>query len=325
MPETAPTGDANVAESILAVLSADDKAGNGKEEEKTADEPEAEAPPADDEPADTEAKAEAADTDAASGEEPDAEAEAESAQESEEPDPSTEVEVNGERITLEELKRGYMRQQDYTRKTQALAPERQALETERKQTKEFLNQVLSFVHMIDPLRQYREIDWDKLSAEDPNVYTRLRHQYERDAQYLRHLEAAHAAAGEKAFADYTRHQRDAIVAAIPELTDASKRDAILKEMSDAMLAVGFTPDDVRRTVDHRVMLLARDAAYGQKMREAAKTAKDKAVKQPPKTVAPKGEKERTRERSLREKQALTRNWRAARSDREKADAILRML
>ena len=33
------------------------------------------------------------------------------------------IEVNGDHVTLDELKQGYMRQKDYTHKTQALAEE----------------------------------------------------------------------------------------------------------------------------------------------------------------------------------------------------------
>ena len=34
------------------------------------------------------------------------------------------IEVNGEMLTLEEVKRGYMRQSDYTKKTQELSEQR---------------------------------------------------------------------------------------------------------------------------------------------------------------------------------------------------------
>lgn len=42
------------------------------------------------------------------------------------------VEINGEKVPLNEVQKGYMRQSDYTQKTQALAAERKRLEEERK-------------------------------------------------------------------------------------------------------------------------------------------------------------------------------------------------
>ncbi|MDG7127589.1 hypothetical protein OVO10_10640, partial [Streptococcus pneumoniae] len=42
----------------------------------------------------------------------------------------TEVEVNGERVKVKDLKSGYLRQSDYTRKTQELATQRQHAESQ---------------------------------------------------------------------------------------------------------------------------------------------------------------------------------------------------
>jgi hypothetical protein len=40
----------------------------------------------------------------------------------------TTVEINGEQVSIEELKAGYFRQSDYTKKTQELAEERRKIE-----------------------------------------------------------------------------------------------------------------------------------------------------------------------------------------------------
>lgn len=40
----------------------------------------------------------------------------------------TTVEINGEQVSIDELKAGYFRQKDYTQKTQELAAERKRIE-----------------------------------------------------------------------------------------------------------------------------------------------------------------------------------------------------
>ena len=71
---------------------------------------------------DVEAAAE--DDDADAGESDDEEPEVEKA----DPDETATVDIDGNKVTLAELKTGYLRQADYTRKTTALATERQAFD-----------------------------------------------------------------------------------------------------------------------------------------------------------------------------------------------------
>lgn len=321
MPEEAMTGDGNVTEAILAKLSADEAGHGDAGEGDKGDAKALETPEKSDtaESDDGKPEQDAASEDDESEAEPDADSEEES-----ETEPGETVEVNGERITLDELKRGYLRGKDYTQKTQALAPERKAIETERQQTKEFLNQVQSFVQMVDPLREFRGVDWDKLSVEDPDGYTRLQHRYNRTVAEMKNISAANQHATQQAIGTYAKGQQDAMIAAVPDWSDDKKQPAMLKEMGDAMVAVGFSADDVRATLDHRILLLARDAAYGQKMRAAEKTVKDKTVKKAPATLAPKGGKGEPG-KAPREKQALRRNALHAKSDRDKAEALFRQL
>lgn len=44
------------------------------------------------------------------------------------------VEIDGQQVDLEELKKGYMRQSDYTKKTQEIAREKEMLKSQSYQT-----------------------------------------------------------------------------------------------------------------------------------------------------------------------------------------------
>src|SRR5262245_38393081 len=81
-------------------------------------------------------------------------------------EPLHDVTVDGrtQRVTLDELRRGYSRQQDYSRKTAALAEQRRAAETERARLKGALDAFIQDSEMVDPvLADAARTDWEKLA------------------------------------------------------------------------------------------------------------------------------------------------------------------
>ena len=85
------------------------------------------------------------------------------------------VKVDGveQEVTLEELQRGYSRQQDYTRKTQELSHERKTLE---QQQAELAQRDAVYSQLLPKMEAQimgdieNEPDWAKLSEEDPIAY-----------------------------------------------------------------------------------------------------------------------------------------------------------
>lgn len=80
-----------------------------------------------------------------------------------------------------ELNRGFLREADYTQKTQALAKERQAFDTERSQHAEMttaLRSQIGAVHALEEqVKKYEAIPWDQLRASDPDEWRELRDDY----------------------------------------------------------------------------------------------------------------------------------------------------
>ncbi|MET3699352.1 hypothetical protein SAMN05877753_1029 [Bacillus oleivorans] len=83
-------------------------------------------------------------------------------------DDDTEIELGEDKkpVKLSELKNGYLRQSDYTKKTQALADERKAFETEKetyKPVKEWLDYINGNPYLFDQIN--KAIDqWEKTGA-----------------------------------------------------------------------------------------------------------------------------------------------------------------
>jgi hypothetical protein len=87
------------------------------------------------------------------------------------------IKVDGEEleVTLDELRSGYQRQKDYTKKTQSLAEQRKEFEDKSVELdglyKNFENQAVLATEVLNrDLKKFATLDWDKLKTEDPVEY-----------------------------------------------------------------------------------------------------------------------------------------------------------
>jgi hypothetical protein len=101
-----------------------------------------------------------------------------------------EIEIGGKKVAMPksiaaEIKAGTMRNADYTQKTQAVAEERRAVEAERarvreeaQQNQQYMKEVARVHALDDQLEQFKALDWNKLSDEDPVSAQKLHFQYQ---------------------------------------------------------------------------------------------------------------------------------------------------
>lgn len=109
---------------------------------------------------------------------------------------TAEVEVDGKTYVVpSELKDGYLRQADYTKKTQAVAGEREAVA----QMRAVVEQTYAVAQNLGPLlaqfhqaqqkgEQYGKVDWDSLYRDDPILHNKLR--LEAQENWLNHQNLA---------------------------------------------------------------------------------------------------------------------------------------
>lgn len=336
-PVTAPSDPHAVAESVFAKLTATPAPSEEKDE---ADKPEA-TESEQETAAESEPEAEIAPS---SEEEPESEEEAQP-EEPEKPtklDDDTSVEVQGEKVTLKELKRGFLRERDYTKKTQALAAKErelsQSIETERKQFKDYLTQVETFVEMIDPLSAYEKLDWMQLARDDQangtNNYSLLKAQFDQLREGRVKTSEAKKLAQEKEqqerqtrMATWADEQRQIIGQRYPDVKDPVKARAIAKEMDEYAAGLGFSEQELLSNPwfrDARLFKALRDGSLYQKSEAAKKAVVTKRVDAPAKVIAPKAAKEANTSGN-REKLALKRQARNATNPRDKAEALVKLL
>lgn len=246
------------------------------------------------EEADAEYEAEAEDEES----DPDEEYDTEEVIEQELPDDLTiKVKLDGEEteVTLDELRKGYSRYSDYTRKTQALAEERksfqseaEAIRMERAQYAELLPVLKAQLEM----QSEAEPDWDNLYNEDPIEAARLerhwRKSHEERAAKLHAVEIEQKRVAEetakeqtRALTEFVEAERAKLPEVIPEWKDEGTMQSEAKELREWALNNGFSERDLGALVQATHVSILRKAMMfdkGQKKVEKVKAQPKKVAR-----------------------------------------------
>lgn len=198
-----------------------------------------------------------------------------------------------ETTTLGELKKGYLRTADYTRKTQALAAERTEVQThrtnvaaEREMLKQSVETVMRFAKELIPQEPTPQ-QWEELRLANPAQYAADKEAWRSFRERLSQVEGAHRATveGGKAEAqrvlnDMVRDERQKLNEALPEWSDPRVRRADIASIKKAAAALGFSEAEVEATVDHRLMVMALKAAKYDRLMDAKKSLQSKRAQAP---------------------------------------------
>jgi len=206
------------------------------------------------------------------------------------------VKVDGEELEvgIDELKNGYQRQADYTRKSQALAEQRketEQIQSERQRLEQERQMYANGLQMLQEqqsakLKDFDNVDWEGLKTEDPYQYMIKKDEY-RDAQERitnlvqeqQAVQQEQAQQAQQARAHFVQQEYSRLVQALPEWNDS--KSTIKKDVQDYAISAGFLPEEVSQLADHRSILVIKKAMEFDKL--TTKVApKKKAVKKVPK-------------------------------------------
>ena len=197
-------------------------------------------------------------------------------------------------VTLDELRKGYSRYSDYTRKTQALAEERksfygeaEAIRMERAQYAELLPTLKAQIEV----QSEAEPDWDNLYNEDPIEAARLERHWNKSRQEraakLQAINTEQQRIAEemskeqqRALADIVQSERAKLTDVIPEWKDEGTMQSEAKELREWALTNGFSERDLSALVQATHVSILRKAMMFDKG-----TKKVEKVKAQPKKVA----------------------------------------
>lgn len=259
------------------------------------------------------AKAESTDPESKESEEEAVEAEAEETQESEEQEEESEeseegdsepktvtIKIDGKEVevTLDELKNGYQRQADYTRKTMEAAEQRKAAEAEinaaiqeRKTYADNLQRMQ--IQLESAIQEQSNIDWQALIATDPQEYLKQQHLYqERQAQLQRNaieqqqVNAKIQAEEQSRYQSYLQAQQEELLAKLPEWKNDEKSKAEKVALREYLLNQGFDQKQVDNVSDAKAVIMARKAMLYDKMMSKAQAVAKKVSNLPQKVEKP---------------------------------------
>jgi hypothetical protein len=216
-------------------------------------------------------------------------------------DVTVKVKVDGEEVevTLAELRNGYSRTSDYTRKAQALAEERKAFQGEAETIRQERAQYAELLPLLQQQLMQQasaEPDWDTLYNEDPIEAARLERQWrksrEEQSYRFQAIQAEQERLAQEAATDQVRAiqafveaERAKLPDVIPEWKDQDTMVREAKELRDWAMSQGLTEQEIESLRQANHVALIRKAMLYDKGRTKVQQAKN-APKKASKVIRP---------------------------------------
>jgi hypothetical protein len=200
-------------------------------------------------------------------------------------------------VTLDELIKSYQLGTDYTKKSQAVAEERKAVEAERHAVQEakalrdqYAQQLGIIEQMLNQPQQAEDLDY--LKETDPIGYAVKVAELSQKEKQLAQVRAQREMISQQQ--EYDRQQQmrqmiatesEKLVSVLPEFADPSKGEVIRKDIRTYGKQMGFSDDELANVFDSRAVLTLYKAMQYDKL-QSAKPGITKKVAEAPKAIKP---------------------------------------
>lgn len=297
LPESAPGEPGSISQAqnaLLGLLSSEEEPPKEQEEQPSE---EASTEESEDEPLEeAEEELEASDED----EEKDSEESEEEVKE-EEPDLYA-VTIDGaeHEVTFDELIKGYSRQSDYTKKTQALAELRNSFEEAKSRYETELPELQGLKEQyvrnlgeviegsLGGLERFN-IDWNALREEDQSEYLLKREEFRQAQEHiqgLQHRKQQEETQLQQQMSEqhktFVASEHEKLAQNIPEWREAKTRTELGAQIREYALSQGFVPEEIDSLVDSRSFIALMKAMKYDAL--SGSNIKAKKVKNKPKVV-----------------------------------------
>jgi hypothetical protein len=200
-------------------------------------------------------------------------------------------------VTLDELIKSYQLGTDYTKKSQAVAEERKAVEAERHAVQEakalrdqYAQQLGIIEQMLNQPQQAEDLDY--LKETDPIGYAVKVAELSQKEKQLAQVRAQREMISQQQEYDRQNQMKQMIaaeseklVAVLPEFADPSKGEVIRKDIRTYGKQMGFSDDELANVFDSRAVLTLYKAMQYDKL-QSAKPGITKKVSEAPKAIKP---------------------------------------
>lgn len=206
----------------------------------------------------------------------------------------------GEEVTLRELKRGFLREADYTKKTQEVAEQRQqvqqaiqAVEQHNQTLAEHLEVALS---VLEPsLASLASTNWDELATSDPYEYAEKRAQFDIAQQkYQQLMQASQQVVTESQQVAQARkkqmlaQEQQKLAMALPDFADPKKGKELATKLRDYALQSGLSEQEASNISDHRLIVMMNKARQFDEMSKSGLELAKKKISKAPKKLTSAG-------------------------------------
>lgn len=221
---------------------------------------------------------------------------------------------DGTVISVQDLKRGFLSQQSFTRGTQENAREREALTSQKAEVEQFARSLQEQRDFILQVAQHfvpQPPDRSMLDRNSPNFdpinYTALKAEYDDRVNILSQLHSASVADKERATKEQDTQKQNTraqevklLLDAMPDLAKPDVQKKFWAEAVETMAEYGFSQEEMNETIDHRVYRIFRDLTAYRKARNRIPAVKETIQSKPVLTGKRRMD---PKEKTSREKQA----------------------
>ena len=204
--------------------------------------------------------------------------------------------VNGENVevSLDELKKGYSRQSDYTRKTEKLSQDRKSVEVKNAEATRLNEEAKikrdQYEQQLQILSEHLQstsnnVDMERLYQEDPAQYVKLKAEYDRRKQLQleaqqeqNRIKAEKQKEAEENYSKFVSNQQKILAEKLPIYADEKKGPEFKKDMVEFARSKGYTDEEISMLVDHRAILLLADAFRYNQIKKNANLKNKKVTK-----------------------------------------------
>ncbi|AYD01735.1 hypothetical protein [Neorhizobium sp. NCHU2750] len=174
-------------------------------------------------------------------------------------------EIDGEQVSLSELRNGYLRQSAFTKKTQELARQRDEYNAAMFDKNQLRMEALQGIEAIKQqlaieFSQIEQPNWDELLRDDPHQFLIEQNKWARKEAAVKQMFDAETALRTKQ-AEYEAEMHQAqlresqaqFLAKYPEMQDKGKSAEALGQITQLLIDNGFSKEEIEGVSDYRIV------------------------------------------------------------------------
>lgn len=236
----------------------------------------------------------------------------------------TYFDIDGQNVSLSEIRASYLRQADYTKKTQELAEQRRVYQEAQFDKNQLRMEALQGIEalkqqMAIEFQQLEMPNWDELLRDDPHQFLLEQQKWQKREAVVKNLyDVETALRTKKAEYEAEQHQlqlresQQQFLAKYPEMRDANKSAEALGEITQLLIDNGFTKEEIEGVSDYRMVGILYELNKAMKVQKAIPAVVEKQSAKP--AISVKGN-------SSKASDAYTRDYNTFNKTRKGDDAI----